>query len=696
MRFLFSISLLLLQLCTIAQKNTEPLSAGKHISLAKKLVKTGGLGEAADHYFEAYKLKPKKFKYIDKAGELFAASKDYYKASESYKFLKDKIKDFPMARYQYATALMNNGSYDDANREFVYFIETYKGKDAEAITLKAQQQKRNCDFGLKLMNNYQKDVIIDHLPAAINSPNYEFAPIPFSDNILYFSSTMKGGIAKMFRTQLLDNEWTNVELATGFNMKKDVHFGNGAFTPDLSRFYYTQCEGVEEKGKIVSRCKIFMMKQMKGHWSQPTPLHPYINAENSTTTQPYIAHVNDKEVLYFVSDREGGKGGMDIWYAIRDIKSDDIDFSAPVNAGSINTEANDITPFYDTEEEEIYYSSNGMMTAGGYDIYKSAGKLNKWSKPLNLGMPLNSGADDYYYVLNKSKNAGFLVSNRTFGVEKLTTRDEDIFKFNIAEKELYAAGKIFDDEDKTLAKGTRIALYQLADNDTKKLLESKITEDGSYKFSIIKEKNYRIEVDKDGFYSTFFELTSNQKDKLDYGRSLYLKKLTVTTPAPKSDPIVTISEVKKSDKDKFVYNEKATKVSSGTNNTKAKNVFNNAINGKYGDFLVSKGEVRNVKSSSQKETLVTTAPVKEGTYYKIQVLAYQKMNDFNSRKLAQLISYGRIDTEYFEEKNVNRALVSDFTSYEEAQAKLPAIRKEGFSDAYIIKYKDGIRIGAFR
>ncbi len=692
MHYLLSIALVFVQFVALAQKNTAPLSAGKHISLAKKLVKTGELGEAADHYFEAFKLKPKKLKYIDKAGELFTASKDYYKASESYKFLKDKIKDYPMARYQYATALLNNGQYDDANREFVYFIETYKGKDADAVTLKAQQQKRNCDFGLKMQNNIQKDIAIEHLPANINSADYEFAPIPFNENTLYFSSTTKGGIAKMFRAQLVNNEWSNVGLATGFNMKKDVHFGNGAFTPDLSRFYYTQCEGVEEKGKIVSRCKIFLMKQTQGHWSQPIALHPYINAENATTTQPNIAHINDKEVLYFVSDREGGKGGMDIWYTVRDIKSDDIDFSAPVNAGSINTEANEITPFYDTEEEELYYSSNGMMSAGGYDVYKVNGKMNKWAKPLNLGMPINSGSDDTYYVLDKSRNGGFLVSNRTYGVEKLNTRDEDIFKFNIAEKELYVSGKVLENEEKSIIKASRVALYQLAENGDKKLLESKIIPDGEYRFNILKEKNYRVEVDKDGFFSTFYEVSTNQKDKLDYGRPLYLKKLTVTPP--KTDPVVTISEVKKTDKDKFVYTEKAIKVSSGNNKTKAKNVFENAINGKYGDFLVSKGEVRSVKSSSQKESLVTSAPVKEGVYYKIQVLAYQKMNEVNSKKLAQLISFGRIDTEYFEEKNVNRALISDFVNYEEAQAKLPAIKKEGFSDAYIIKYKDGIRMGA--
>jgi tetratricopeptide (TPR) repeat protein len=696
MRNLLIITILFLGL-TISfgqsKKQVKILSASKHASLGKNLSKKGIVDEAADHYFEAFKLKPTKLKYASKAGELFMQCKDYQRAVDCFYALKDKIKDYPLARFQYANALMNNGQYDDASREYVYFIETYKGKDADAMALKAQSMKRNCDFGLKLMNTYQKDIVIEHLPTNINSTKFEFSPIPYSDNMLYFSSTMKGGMAKLFRTTYSDDKWSDAEPATGFSMNKEAHFGNGTFSPDMERFYYTQCEGVEEKGKVISRCKIYVLKNKNNKWSSPQVLHPYINAENSTTTQPHIAHTKDKEILYFVSDREGGKGGLDIWYAVRDLHSNDIDFSAPLNAGNINTELNDITPFYDSEEETMYYSSTGMQSAGGLDIYKATGKLGKWSKPTNLGIPINSSADDYYYVLNKDKTSGYLVSNRTFGAEKFSTRDEDIFRFNVTEKELYAAGSILDIDTKKPINGSRVSLYEVTDDNNKKLLESKILDDSKYRFTLLKVKNYKIEFDKDGFYSTFFESTTNEKNKQDYGRIVNLQAFKKEALAENtSKPVITVSDIDKKDKVIVDNSYKAVKVSS--KKTRAKEVYENALQGKYGDLLVSKGEIRNTKSKNNSETLITTAPIKTGTYYKIQVLAYQRMNQTNTKKLANLVELGRIDTEFFEEKNVSRALISDFASYDEAKAIIPKVKGQGFLDAFIVKYTDGIRIGA--
>jgi len=102
-----------------------------------------------------------------------------------------------------------------------------------------------------------------------------------------------------------------------------------------------------------------------------------------------------------------------IWYTSRDLNSGDIDFTYPVNLGKqVNSIRDEISPFYDDTKGILYFSSNGHVGLGGWDVFKVNGLEKKWEQPENLGLPINSSADDFYYVLKPSRTGGFLVSNR--------------------------------------------------------------------------------------------------------------------------------------------------------------------------------------------------------------------------------------------------------------------------------------------
>ena len=91
--------------------------------------------------------------------------------------------------------------------------------------------------------------------------------------------------------------------------------------------------------------------------------------KNYNNTNPFFVDHNNRKVLYFSSDRKGGYGGLDIWFSF---KNDDGSYSSPINAGpSINSEYDEITPFYDTFHELIYYGSNKNLSMG-FDIYYSS------------------------------------------------------------------------------------------------------------------------------------------------------------------------------------------------------------------------------------------------------------------------------------------------------------------------------------
>ena len=138
-------------------------------------------------------------------------------------------------------------------------------------------------------------------------------------------------------------------------------------------------------------------------------LNNNINLSNSTNTQPHKTTYNNKEILYFVSDRKGGFGGLDIWFCIID---KDGNYGEAINAGSrINTEYNEITPFFNIWTGELFFSSDRNEKESGIDIYKSIGNLNLWNKVVRVD-ELCSDKDDLYLSFY-DKYSGYFSSNRS-------------------------------------------------------------------------------------------------------------------------------------------------------------------------------------------------------------------------------------------------------------------------------------------
>ncbi|MDB3870390.1 hypothetical protein N9322_00395 [bacterium] len=146
--------------------------------------------------------------------------------------------------------------------------------------------------------------------------------------------------------------------------------------------------------------------------------------------QSHITAHNNQSVIYFVSDREGGFGGLDIWLSVIDINGN---FGVPINAGSrINSSADEITPFYNHFENQLYFSSNRKKGRGGFDIYKSEGKFNLWKFAENTKQ-FNTKADEMYLTFF-NENTGYFSSNRKGA--KYESREfccNDIFSFEIIE-----------------------------------------------------------------------------------------------------------------------------------------------------------------------------------------------------------------------------------------------------------------------
>ena len=723
MRYLFIYITLIFSILT----NANAQNWRKDSKLAAQYAKQGRFTEAAEKYESAWKEKNKKTEFIEKAGQYYALVRDYKRTAEAYRNIKND-KDFPLARYFFARALKQDGQYTEASSEFSEFVNTYKGKDRESLTEVVQNEIKGCEMAQQLLKNAGKTPIqFARLSNLVNSSEADFAPIPFADDILYYSSTVSGK-AVIYRTQKSNGSWTKAILPSGIPTSKEKNVCNGSFSADGKRFYFTQCGGSGTED-LSATCNIYMIIKNSDSWSSPVKLKASINVPKANVTQPFATQLGEKEILYFASDAAGGSGKTDIWQATRNTISGDMEFSAPTNLGAaINTVGDDITPFFDISDNTLYFSSNAHLTTGGFDIFKTKYNNNAWTKPENVGFPYNSNADDYYFTKNKSKSGGFLVSNRIYGKEKTVTTNEDIFEFSSPNKTLAIRGQVLQKENSSALKDIRITLYEVMSNTQKRLLQSKPNSESDYEFALLPDKKYRLEAEKKGFKTTFYEFSTLKTDSTANGISynIYLENqekssgttvssyiedskkpvLTTTTAAKPtaqntSTKPATASEKANPQQPVVVAKPTATPTKTDTKPVVEKPI----VNAPKTDVLAAKGDAMAVgKGSSQglplyeivgpnSEHLLTSAPKQKGIYYKIQILATKEFS-IEEPRYRSVRDLGRMDTEYIIGKGLSRVLLADFFMYEDAERLLPQVQQnKEFKTAYIVKYQDGERIG---
>ena len=663
---------------TVTTFGQETLNWKKQRKLADKLFESHQYLDAAVQYEGAWQQQPKELELIYKAGECYALIKDFKKTIQTLQHVYSDNNRFPLVGLKYARALKQDGQYQKAKDAFVYFIKAYQGTDREVDEGIVANELAGCEQGIVLAKNATtSNIKVKHLNENINSLAIEFAPIPYTDDLLYYSSTRKNHQAFLFRSQRKNGTWNKSVVAEGLPNFSDKHFANGSFAPNAKSFYFTLCDNGEG---LDTKCEIYVLNRVGAKWSEPIRLRDYINVDNATTTQPWVVHKDGQEILYFASDREGGFGEMDIWYCTRSIESGDIDFTYPINLGSeINTIGDEITPFYDLVNNTLYYSSNGKVTLGGWDIFKSKGGLSQWESAQNLGAPINSSADDFYYVLKPSGTGGFLASNRLYGAEKISTQDEDIFEFGVVEStnKFYALGQIMDAETMLPVRDVRISLYEL-DNGRAKLLSSKKVAQSNYRFQILPNKNLRLVAEKMGYLKNVFDFNSfNTDGSLDYTHIFSLNK---------RDAIVAASQESNSQ-------------NTATYTASADNEIGQVTNNSTSSLATNSSPVKNkttssakVKVSSASPTSANNARTETGIQYKVQVTAvnYHNINHPRYEKVKQI---GIIETEQIAPRGITRVMITDLPDKKSAEEIRQQAIGFGFVDAFLVKYKDGKRIG---
>ncbi|HSV89313.1 MAG TPA: OmpA family protein [Bacteroidales bacterium] len=406
------------------------------------------------------------------------------------------LEDFDMA-IEYANRFLNLRPDDPFGRKFLESAK-FSRENYFNVTLFETQNERQ-----------------------INTTGQEWGVAFFKDNHILFSSTYQpsGGrldartgtgyssIYEVTKNPEAD-KWGQPAQIRG-EVNTIFYEGFMTFHPATQTGYFMNCGGRDGTRET---CNIYTSRfdPETNSWKTPE-IFPF-NSKSFNIGYPSIS--DDGHVLFFASDMPGGFGGFDLYRMEKDPENGN--WGNPVNLGpEINTSLHDSYPF--VAGNILYFSSFGLPGFGGFDIfYAEINPDNSLSRPINIGVPINSSADDFGFIINREYTSGFFSSNRPGGIGK-----DDIYSFTINHNAFDLKGVVKNKTTGYTMSNVDVIVYG---NDNR---FHRVTTDtqGSFVFPQLDAgTNYMIEVVKDGYVPFSESLTI--REKLIASRFLAVPEIT--------------------------------------------------------------------------------------------------------------------------------------------------------------------------
>ncbi len=468
---------------------------------------------------------------VYKLGESFRKYKDYKSAEKWYaKALKFKNNTFPLARLWYAVCLRADQKYKDAIDQLKRFQSDYT--QADEYSQRAELELKSCQFALEQMK-YPRLADVEKLPDPVNKGGSNYAPVKKGSDLFFTSSRAIKGIDpekenpyinKIYHVNISGHEVFDTVERVAIGVEAHTELAAQALSPAATRMYLTKWQQPKKKKGEPAHYVIAMSKKGdNGNWLLPQSLGEIVNVAGYDSKEPFVA--SNGEYLIFSSNRPGGQGGYDLWYCRIDMSG--LPVGQATNMGTtINSAKDEVNPYYDANQEELIFSSNGRVGMGGFDLYKSEGSIDlaNWSTPKDLGYPINSAKDDnFYYPLTPGNKNRFYTSSDRQSVCCLELYDLTL-------KQISVTGTLYDcDTQEPLANAT----VKLADSLTDQMISQIVTnETGRYRFEVINRKPLKLNFSKPKYFSKSIMVTTNDLKRVDtlFSKSLCLKGFEVGKP----------------------------------------------------------------------------------------------------------------------------------------------------------------------
>ncbi|MBX2906824.1 MAG: OmpA family protein [Taibaiella sp.] len=543
-------------------KANDPIKGSSYkskLAYADLLFAQGSYFNAIDYYQQLKQIDERNPYLTFQLGECYRATRDYVPAAHYYietKNLGKKI--FPFSVFYAGLMLKQQCEYQLAIEQFNEFLDDYKKnpikeapnanpmiennpdrtidpKMIKNLKKRIKVEIAGCEMAIKSVKDPQPVTVVNAGPN-VNSAYTELAPYPLGDSALLFGTLVNVRTGKIGRSDVIETyngggsrranenkeqfvishkqkgyvdsfQWPLPFYDGGFN---DPHFNtaNGCWAPGGRKFYFSKCF-IDENDSNKSKCDIYYSTFDVEGWSVPVMV-PGLE-EQGHNTMPYVAKVGKKEVMFFASDRKlQSRGRYDIWYSVIDPR--DGRFGRPQNCGKVvNTKEDELTPYYDSRTKTLYFASSGQVSMGGFDLYSAEGGPSRYKNLHNLGYPINTCADELYFILDPvGKPDGYLVSNRigSFALKNPTCCN-DIWRVQY-EPRLVVMGKVVDKKSGELLNESVVKMI-----DQKGDLNTYNSEDGKFLFNMSRAHSYVITADKPGYTSSRASVSTMEIKRAD-------------------------------------------------------------------------------------------------------------------------------------------------------------------------------------
>ena len=363
------------------------------------------------------------------------------------------------------------------------------------------------------------DIAVEFLPKARQLADIINNPVPFNPLIIEGVSTeydeylpaispdqelifftrryLKKGIdiitptfQEEFISSKIENDVFSVGQPLSYPFNIEDNEGGACISIDNNLLFFTKCSRVSGN---YNNCDIFYSEKKDGKWGEIQSFGKEICPMYSWESQPSLSF--DGKSIIFASDREGGYGGVDLYIINKDNNGL---WSKPINLGpEINSENNEKSPFLHTDGKTLFFASDNFPSLGGYDIfYSRKDSLNMWSKPINIGYPINSKFNEISLFVSTDGNQAVFASNNLEGIGGWDLYSFDLYSEAKPERVFFIKGDLFDSNGENI----NDVEIEIKNINTKEVMVIKV-KNGEYAASLTlsKDDDVLITVKKKGY-----------------------------------------------------------------------------------------------------------------------------------------------------------------------------------------------------
>lgn len=494
--FFFSVILSLSAQKFAVNKNAcEPTSNSKAQKVYAKVDKAKDGTEKRRLMEEAVQIEPSYYEVLFELGVRAYRAKTIEKAISYMNDVKSTCADYsPYTYYILGKCYYREGQFKEAQQNFEKFISYEDISDTTYA-----EAKELLEESAALHELFNNPVPFDPRPiVGVCTPKDEYLGSLSPDNRTFYYirkveadlNNMNPSVQKdimikelfMYSKRQPNGYDSGLPMPQPFNMTFNT--GASTFTADNKEMYFVMCD----EGTVQS-CDIYCSKWEGDHWGKPKKLGPEVNS-GTWDSQPTVSY--DGSTLIFSSTREGGLGRADLYISKR---KKDGSWGIAENMGPIiNTTDSDMSPFLHSDSQTLYFSSRGHKGVGQYDIFFSKFIDGQWTKPRNIGYPINTPDDDKDFFVSLDGKTGYYSSNKLGGPGGL-----DIYSFELhvnarPEEVFFVEGKV--NQDKNAPSVDEIEIRNL---ETREVTRIKVdTNDGQYVAVLNATSDYLLSLKKEG------------------------------------------------------------------------------------------------------------------------------------------------------------------------------------------------------